>query len=236
MSAAGPQNLNSGNDAEPGVAARRAALAAGCTSPGSCGRRPGTSAAASSTSRRRRTCCTTRTSWRWCSRVALARRPRRSCSPCDQPVRLPPQPDLGQIAEVPAVGDDAVLAGGSPVRIVDWAEQVTAGSDRAQRRAGRRARQALEVRRVRADQSRRQPDDQDDESRMHAALAMGLTDRPDPDAPARSTVEGIRLDASGPGKIPHGLAVRSVSEGGKAAPTVSICRRLLRAQRERGWR
>ena len=92
-------------------------------------------------------------------------------SPRDELVRLPPEHHLREVAEVPAVADDAVLARQQAGENVACAVQVTAG---VMARIGAQravARERVQVRRVGAEQRVRQPDDVEDRGRVHAAIS-----------------------------------------------------------------
>ena len=92
-------------------------------------------------------------------------------------VGLPPQPNLGEIAKVPAVADDAVLARQSPVVNVDCTEQVTAGvmvRSGAQRRSLAPALDRCGA--CVAEQLVRQPDDVENHGRAHAGASSGRRD------------------------------------------------------------
>ena len=87
--------------------------------------------------------------------------------PGDQPVRLAPEPDLRQVAEVPAVGDDAVVPRQEP----GDERGLHGAGDRRQDRA-ERARRALagegrEARGGLADELPGQPDDEEDDRPVH---------------------------------------------------------------------
>ncbi len=85
----------------------------------------------------------------------------------DQPVRLPPQPDLHEVAEQPAVGDDAMVArqgAGHEGRLHAARHRRRHGRERPHR-AG--ARKGAEPRRMRAEVARRQADDEQHERRTH---------------------------------------------------------------------
>ena len=97
--------------------------------------------------------------------AALARLP--DLLALDEPVRLPPEPDLHQVAEQPAVADDAVLARQEPGREGRLHAARHRRRDRLERAHAAGRREPRETGRVGAEVAGRQPDGQEDEGRAH---------------------------------------------------------------------
>ena len=85
----------------------------------------------------------------------------------DQMVRLAPQPRLAEVAEVPAVADDAVVAGQRPGEHCRLGAARHRRQDRAHRPHEAAARERRQRRGVGADLGGSEPDDVDDEKRGH---------------------------------------------------------------------
>ncbi len=85
----------------------------------------------------------------------------------DQPVRLAPQPDLGEVAKVPAVGDGAVAARHQPRGQGRLHRAGHRGGYGCQRTHRAPRCQTAQVGGMLPDQSRRQTDDENDQCGMH---------------------------------------------------------------------
>ena len=88
-----------------------------------------------------------------------------------EPVRLAPEPDLRQIVEVPAVGDDAVVAGEEPGGERGLHRARDGGDDRPQRPGCALAREGGKARGRLADEVAGQADDQKDDRPVHGGRA-----------------------------------------------------------------
>ena len=85
----------------------------------------------------------------------------------DEPVRLTPEPDLHQVAEQPAVADDAVLARQEPGHEGRLHAARHRRRDRLERAHAAGRREPRKTGRVGAEVAGRQPDGQEDEGRAH---------------------------------------------------------------------
>ena len=133
-------------------------------------------------------------------------------SPLDQPVRLAPQPDLHQVAEQPAVRDDAVLA------------RQRAGHERRLHRAGHRrrngrertcrsgARQRAEPWRVRTEVGRREAHNQQHDHGTH-------------DGRHQSVRACFKFQPA-----QHGSSTRTASAHDMSVPTMQLTRARTRSR------
>jgi hypothetical protein len=85
----------------------------------------------------------------------------------NQPVGLPPKPDLHEVAKQPAIGDDAVLAWQRAGHERGLHSACDGRNDSGQRAHGPSSRQRTDIWRIGSDMAWRQASDKEDERRMH---------------------------------------------------------------------